>query len=317
MRSLASVVGYGAMLAALQGCSGERSNTPPPSYAELRQEELAEERGEFLRETRARLSEVQTDIEHLQTRLDNEKQYVSTDEHAGWSQRLFELKQEKNRLEAELERAENATPAEWDQMRGTIGTSTDSLQAGLSKLGLEVSQALASVAGSGPSDPADAPLDADTGLCPMEVAGADAEVKQQANKLLVLVTTNEEERVPELQRKAHEMAKSTDSYRPAEKVSTRETTGAPDPTSSKQAGEKGSQQEPVAKSEAAAGQSAPIAVTVTAENVEDGVKLMFTPKKTDLDMLRARLEADAEQLGKGLCIVQPRVSVNRGNSKNQ
>ena len=312
MRSLASVVGYGAILAALQGCAGERSNTPPPSYQELKQAELAEERNEFLRETRERLSEVQNDIDHLQTRLDNEKQYVSNEMQASWSQQLFELKQDKSRLEAELQRAQNATPAEWEEMRGNIGGATDTLQAGLNKLGLEVSQALASVSQPEGQDPADAPLAADSGLCPVEVAGADAEVKQQANQLLVLVTTDEEERVPELQRRAQEMAKSTDNYRPAERVTASGAPAAAEKTAPQSGAraQKTADQKPMAKDEPA-GQPSSIAVKVTAENMEDGVKLMFTPKRGDLDTLRARLEADAEQLGKGLCRAKPRVSVNQ------
>jgi len=69
---------------------------------------------------------------------------VSSSDQAGWTQDLFELEQERNQLEAQLQHARNASPKEWEAMRGTVGSAVDSLQAGVTKLGEEISSAVSS-----------------------------------------------------------------------------------------------------------------------------------------------------------------------------
>lgn len=279
-------------LAPLAGaCASESANREPASYQEIRNEELSQERREFIADTRKELDEISNEISRLEARLQHEAQYVEEDERASWSQELFEYKQERDRLRAELERASNASDAEWEEMHGTVPVALDSLEAGITKLSREVSHAFA-----GDADPSHA----DSGLCPVEMEGVEAEVESRQNSVALVLTTSDEQRVSDLQKKARTIAESP-SY--------------PNGASSKQGGEQDKLREPSkqqasrtdsATSSAQAKNTTPeqqqaIEVSVTAQNIDNGVRLDFVPKNGDLETLRARIERDAERLDEGQC----------------
>jgi hypothetical protein len=278
-------------IATLGGCAAEHRTRPAPSYQNLKQQELSEERKEFIEEARARLVEVNRDIAHLDAKLKHESEFVDASERAEWNQELFELKQQRSELNADLERAKTVTLEQWEQMRGRLGVATDSLQAGVRLLTTRISRALAS---NEERDSASAPLAADSGLCPVEVQGAEAEVEQQDQKLVVRMTTNEESAVPELQRRAREMAKADLAYRGSRSISSE----ALDDDGHEQGHHRGDA-DPLQRN--AEEQNEPIRVNVGVENIEDGVELVFSPKSDDLDSLKTRLEQDAQFVGKGRC----------------
>lgn len=304
--TIMTVAGLG--LATGAGCAGERAANSPASYQELKQQELEQERHEYIGETRQRLDAIEQDIQHLQAKLKHEKQFVDAQQQASWSNELFELKQEQGQLRDRLERAQSATPEEWEQMRGGIGTATDSLQAGVSKLSAEISQAFASdegSAGAAANDMGQAPA-SDSALCRMGVSGARAEVERQDNGVTVTVTTQDSQSVPELQRRADELAKSTDSYgvKPARAESEAARTDANPPVDSSAPGKQGS---------ATAKTPETIDVKVSAEKLDDGAKLTFTPKNGQVAPLLEGLERDAEQLGQGRCQPPAAVSMSAGS----
>src|SRR5690606_40462139 len=96
-------------------------------------------------ETGKRLDELSIEIGRLSAKLEHEANFVDEEERATWSQELFELEQERNRLEGELARAKTSDEAEWKEMRGGFGVAVDSLQAGVQKLSNDVSEVVTSV----------------------------------------------------------------------------------------------------------------------------------------------------------------------------
>ena len=273
---------YGSLLAICAGCASERAANEPASYQELKQEELASERDEYIRETRERLTEVDRDIEHVKTKLEHESKFVDEGERASWKEDLFELEQERAELGARLERARTASPAEWEEMRGTLGAATDALQAGVQKLRVEVSDALAlndDSAPAGTQTPA-----ADFGLCRVNMSDVDADVERAGNRVTVTLTTDADENVVELQRRASDLAETTESY----EVSRQDAPREPAETAKKDAGARPNDR---------------LEVAVAVEKVEDGAKLTFTPKAptAELEPLRAQLEQEAESLEAGRC----------------
>lgn len=279
-------IGAALMLATFAtSCGGERAENKPPSYQTLKEQELQSEREEYLRDHRERLSDVEREMQHVQAKLDHESKFVDESQKASWRQQLFELRQEKMDLQAQIDRAQTASPEDWEKMRGTIGTATDSLQAGVRKLRAEVSQALALNGGAEQGGTRQAEAASKPNLCVMNVPGADAKVDEQGNRVMVTVTTKENKSVADLQRKASELAKTTEAYGSAA------TTGTP-----------GAQPEKAPTEQASKGDAHQVEVDVSVKNVDDGVKITFTPKREDsADALLARLKQDAARLTDGQC----------------
>lgn len=298
-----TLVCYGTLLGLCAACASERTATEPPSYQELKQDELASERNEYIRDTKQRLSEVDRDMQHVKAKLDHESKFVDEEQRASWKQDLFELQQERSTLEAQLEHAREASPAEWEEMRGTLGTATDSLQASARKLRAEVSDALDlddQASASAASRPA-----ADSGLCRVEVAGVEADVERAGNRVTVTLTADDEGNVAELQRRASALAQSTQSYEvgrqdPAKGSDAKPTSANADKpdvttTTTDQASD------PAKDAAAPTAEAARVAVNVVAEKMATGAKLTFVPKTGEVEPLRARLELEAENLEEGRC----------------
>jgi hypothetical protein len=260
------------------GCSSERANSEPPSYQEIKEDELDSERQEFINETQQRLGEVEREREHLAVKLKHEAKFVDAEERAVWSQELFDLGQERERLHGELERAQTTNNEEWKQMRGDIGVATDSLQAAMSKLSAEVSSGMSSNAEAEQEE-------AQAGLCTIDVDGTNAEVNQTGNAVVVVVTTDDKSSVPQLQERAKAIAEA-DTY-PQQ--------------STKEIANRGNTSE----ASAAEADAEPIAVAVTANNLDDGVKLTFATEEPHVKLLRTSLERDAQHLAGGQCGRQP------------
>jgi len=128
----------------------------------------------------------------------------------------------------------------------------------------------------------------------------EAEVEQQKNQLVVLVTTDDEAYVPELRRRAREMAKEAVTYPSTDGVAG-DASGSQGSTKSSSGDMSESGSKSSSTADASSSSSQPIEVKMTAHDIKDGVRLVITPKNGDLEGLRERLEQDAEQLGKGRC----------------
>ena len=112
----------------------------PTMYGNKMDAELQNERQEFITEKQQELREIETEINRLEARIQGEAQYVDAEQRAEWNQELFELKQERQDLQARLSRAQSASPEEWNEMRGFFGKSIDRLEAGVSTLGGQIEQ---------------------------------------------------------------------------------------------------------------------------------------------------------------------------------
>jgi hypothetical protein len=263
-----------SLVAVASGCSSDSTVRKPASYSQYRQSEIEAERQEFVSEGRARLDKLDREIALLEAKLQHESQFVDAEQRAEWSQDLFEKKQKQGELRAELYRAQTVSAEEWKEMRGNVGTALDSMEAGVKKIRDEI---MARVSGE-EEESATAKLRADSGLCPLDVEDADAEVEKTNTAIIVVLTTDETDAVAELQRKAAEFAKQ-DAYSPAS-GNTR-STGAP----------------------------GVVPVQIAAQNLKGGVRLSFVPTYSGhLDQLHQQLEQDADQLGKDRCEVAPGVT---------
>lgn len=247
------------------GCASQPKNNPDASYSEIKQAELSTERREFIREKQAELKKIDNELGLTQAKLDHESQYVTADQRAQWSQEIFELKQERQRLNAEVSRAETVNEAEWEEMRGGLGVAVDSLQAGVTKFGN-------TVAGAFEPKPK---MAANEGLCSLRVAKVDAKVAEEASTVVVDVTAPQAS-VAELRTKALELARKTAEYGPAEPA---RTNGGQATATSKDL----------------------IPVALATQNIDNGVRVTFTPNATQLDALQERLAYDAKVLNEDRC----------------
>lgn len=128
------LVGLGVATA---GCASQ----PPRTYEQHVADERNEERAEMIQDLEEDLQEVDTEIGRLETKLIHEKPYADQEEQVEWSHDLFELKQDRNEIRSTMQRAKTASDAEWEEMRGELGTSMDKLQAGVSNVGEEIADA--------------------------------------------------------------------------------------------------------------------------------------------------------------------------------
>lgn len=255
------------------GCGGSQTQkaSTTPSFSEYQQRELESERKEFIAEGRKRLDKLESDIALLETKIEHESKFVDEQQRAKWSQELFEDRQEKMRLEAELARAKNASAAEWAQMRGTFGRAVDTVEASIAKIGAEIGQALAST----PAEPEGQAIQADVGLCPVDVAGAQPEVNKQSDAVVVTITTPVQDEVMRLREGAQKVA-AGGQYRSAKMVEER----------------------------ASETMENALTVTTQVENIDQGVKIVFVPSdEAQLDMLAQQLEGDMQTVGSGRCQV--------------
>jgi hypothetical protein len=125
------------LAASLSACNAP-SPTEPSSYHAKLDQNLEKERAEFINKTHNRLSEVDRQIGLMQAKIEAESPYVNEDKRADWKQQLFDLRQERRQLEAELKRAQTASLPEWKAMRGNLGVMMDSLEAAVQQMSYEV-----------------------------------------------------------------------------------------------------------------------------------------------------------------------------------
>lgn len=261
-------------LALASGCgSSQQAANEPPSLSTYRSNELESERQEFIEDAQSRLGELQNEIGRLETRLQHESKFVDADKQAEWSQALFESKQEQTRLTSQLQRAQTANDAEWEEMRGGFKSAVDTLEAGVSKVGDEIMHVF-----SGSDDEAGTTgeqLQADTGLCPLLMDNADFDVEVINGVIVLTMTADDDATVPEVRSKAQTLA-SMSEYKPG-------MTQSMAPTS-----------------------VAAIPVTITVVSIEDGAKISMRPKNSaHVETLKQAVENDVERLEDGRCPTEP------------
>jgi Skp family chaperone for outer membrane proteins len=129
-----------AAVASVVSCGG--SSEPrvenPKSFQQQFSAEMNEERQQFIRDSERRLDELDNKVGQLQARVDHESQYVQPSESAEWKQQLFEQRQQQQKVRQELERARNATPEEWQAMRGGLDRAVDRVEAAFSTMGANI-----------------------------------------------------------------------------------------------------------------------------------------------------------------------------------
>ena len=250
------------------GCASQPKNNPDASYSEIKQAELSQERRDFITDREDKLKSIDNELGLTQAKLQHESKFVKPEQRAEWSQEIFELKQERQRLSSEVARARTANEAEWKEMRGPVGVAVDSLQARLTKLGNTVGSAF------------DQPeMAATEGLCPLRVGNVDAKVAEGSKAVVVDVTVKETPAsVEELRSKALELARSTVEYRPVNSERTND-------------------------GQAAASDQKAIPVALATQNIDNGVRVTFTPKTAEVDALEERLTHDAKVLSEGRCAI--------------
>lgn len=247
------------------------------SYSQIRERELASERQEFIAEQQEQLNSLDNQISRLEARLQHEAQYVDASQQAEWSQRLFELRQQQNRAQAELERAKNATPAEWAEMRGTVGSTVDSIEAGIDKLMVEAGElvgsdretASASQEQTGASGSAQA-----VDLCAVSVDGTRAELVEEGEQLVVRLTGVDPGAVEELRDRVDE------------RLSTSGATSGGDPSAAPPGVTR--QSEPTDGSQ--------LVERMAIEDIQDGVSVIFTPVEGQRTALREQLSRELDRI---------------------
>jgi hypothetical protein len=263
----------GSLAAALAfGCASQKSNTEreADSFAQMKQTELESERREFIRERQQQLNELDTQISRFETRLQHEAKFVDADEKAEWNQELFELRQEQGRVQAELDRADGASPEEWAEMRGNLGTMLDSLQAGVNKAGAEITGLFR----SDDAEPAGARAEVD--LCDMRVEGTKAAIVEENEQLVVQLTTQNQDDVQQLRERAERLSKQ---------AATSRADTDPEPESDSSAADEPDHD-----------RDDPLIAKVTVENNQNGVRVVFTPAEGQLSSLKLELEDEIEQI---------------------
>ncbi|MBI5535813.1 MAG: hypothetical protein HY898_24050 [Deltaproteobacteria bacterium] len=255
-------------LGSVQGCVYAKAPSPPPgnqSFAAYQQAKLESVRQEFIQQKSERLQAVQTEIERLDARLTHEAPYADAEERAAWSQRLWELRQEQTRLQAEVDRARTATPAEWREMRGPVGNAIDVLQANAVKIAHDIDARFRSQKTENPTPTAQ------NRLCTLKVADQKTTVQAADDHVELTVVTANKPSIDSLRERAEAVAKTRE-YRAA------------DPEQK----DRGS---PVV-----------VPVRVSVEPVTDGVKLKFTPDQpAQLATLQSAIGKDAQVLRSGGC----------------
>lgn len=254
-----------ALVAALAAGCGSNNETNSDrqtnSYTQLRQQEAASERQDFIRDREKQLDELDNQIARMDARLEHEAQYVDARQRAEWSQQLFELREEQHRARAELERAQTATPEEWHEMRGTLGNAVDSIDARVKKLGGEMSGLFSS------DDSKASAQEAEVNLCDLKVAGANAELIDQGQRLVVRLTSDDETTVQDLQESAEQLQEK---HRSGEAARSDE-------------------------------QSSNLVENVSVEDEQDGVRMIFTPSEGHRSALRAQLTREVQQIENQSC----------------
>lgn len=128
---------------AFVACTSKPPASEPSTYGARYSAELEHERSEFVYETQERIDKLDREIRQLQTRIEGESSYVSADQRAEWRQDLFELEQERRGAQAELDRARTASPAEWQEMRSSVGAGVDRVESAVGQLGYTIRTAFA------------------------------------------------------------------------------------------------------------------------------------------------------------------------------
>jgi hypothetical protein len=292
------------------GCASERTEPKNPSYETLKTQEVESEREEFIQEKRQQISEVQKEMQELQRKIDQDSASVDERQRAEWRNVLFELEQERSHLDAELDRAQSVNHQEWEVMRGDIPVAVDSLQAGVTKLGNDVTNLFTSDS---------AKVSSDSGLCPVRVSKVDTEIETKDDSVLVELTTSEEKDVADLRQRAMALSKNK-TYKPGRLEQAGPGAGP------SQAGESAAPRSPSDGITASNGPgSASTATTeqrgeaatmgtddaavlepiplrrVSVQNIEDGVRITFVVASAERDKLREQVSKDAERLEAGAC----------------
>jgi hypothetical protein len=257
------------------GCASQKSNTDRESAkaAQAQTEEFLAERREFTREARERLDELNDEIIVLAVNI---QQHGSDPQQAEWGERLFRLKQERNRLDTELLDASETTREEWSDLHAELSGEIETLENNVNRAVHEVIQDLRATARAAQAAP---PASSELDLCQVQVKGTAADVQQQGELLIVQLTAATPEGVEALQQRAEQLSENGSSG------------SSMSPPSSPPSAGPGSAQ----------AANVPLAVHLQIAEIDNGVVFVFTPAEGQLAALKAQLEKEAEQIESKRC----------------
>ena len=265
----AIVSAWVAALSLSLGCASQKSNTDEEAAKAARQADFIADRREFTRAARERLDELNDEIIVLAVNI---QQHGNDPQQTEWGERLFRLKQERNRLDTALLGASEATETEWSDLHAELSQEIKVLEKDVNQAANEVIQDLRAAHAAHAAPP---PGPSEVDLCEVQVNGTAADVQQQGELVIVQLTAPTPEAVAELQQRA-------------EQLSANGSSGMSMPPSS--AGE-GS----------AEGSSMPLAVHLQVSEIDNGVVFVFTPAEGQLAALTAQLEKEAELIENKRC----------------
>lgn len=131
-------VSFAALTCSATACSNktEAQEVESPGSVSLQEPysyqmppDMEQERKNYIAGRHRALDDMQSRIQRLRRRLQREGDLLSAQERADRDRQLFELEQKRRDLEARLEQAKTATPAEWQVIRNNIDTRIDRFDA--------------------------------------------------------------------------------------------------------------------------------------------------------------------------------------------
>lgn len=261
-------------LAPVAGCASQKANTERKSNTALEHhpDDLTSARDEITSEARQHLDELNDAIVILAVRLHD---HGDAAQHAEWGQLLVELKQQRNRLDAELIAARELEPEAWQARQAALRKELSDLETAINNSALAIVEDLI----TGPrSAEAEAPAGrVELDLCHVQVSGTDAEVREEGGLLILHLTTTDPNAVEALQRRAEQELSNG---------------GSPDASAIEPAGS--SAQSALALDELPASH-------LQISKTPHGVAFIFAPTAGQMDALRAHLQSAAEQIKQQRC----------------
>lgn len=293
-RSVAALAGALSAASAI-GCASQKASTENKSATAADQKAAAaavSEREDFVKGAREWLDELNDRIIVLAVKVHDDGDEAQIEE---WGELLFQLRQERNRLDAALIDVRDVeTPgggdaatrskaeSEWQARRAVLHADLLRLETAINRTTVALAHELAGGERSAEADPSSGAVDVD--LCEVQVSGTDAEVLQEGDMVIVHLSAADPAAVEALQARTEEQLRTASS--------------SPQPASPDAAGDE--PQQPAPDASAANLANLPAAELHVAAT-PDGVVFIFAPRAGELAELKAQLERAAEQIEKRRC----------------
>lgn len=184
-----------ALTLALTGGCGSSQVTPShePDPASARTDQLDQEREALVQSTAARIGEIAAEINDLEIVLAMASAFPDGEQRIRWSEQLFELHQEKERVRMELDQATrtNVSPRE---LRDAVVVSLEGLQTALHRLRAQVELA------------SSAPQTAQKMMCGAGAGALEVDTAREPRAVVMRITTRDPASVEALRLRAKQLS---------------------------------------------------------------------------------------------------------------